>query len=70
MEEVFEAGVKQALPLFRSAKGCMGLEFGCSVEKPTRYRLFAQWHTLEMTQSISASRLTSPGLAQARRALL
>ena len=47
MEVAFEAGVKQAVPLFQRAKGCTGLELGRSVEKPTRYRLFVQWETLE-----------------------
>ena len=47
LEEAFEAGVKQAAPLFQRAKGCTGLELGRSVEKPSRYRLFVQWETLE-----------------------
>src|SRR3954454_15739496 len=47
LEEAFEAGVKQAAPLFQRAKGCTGLELARSVEKPSRYRLFVQWETLE-----------------------
>ncbi len=47
LEEAFEAGVKQAVPLFERAKGCTGLELARSVEKPSRYRLFVQWDTLE-----------------------
>ena len=47
LEEAFEAGVKQAVPLFQRAKGCISLELGRSVEKPTRYRLFVQWEMLE-----------------------
>src|SRR3954470_1122400 len=47
LEEAFEAGVKQAAPLFQRAKGCTGLELARSVEKPSRYRLFVQWDTLE-----------------------
>ena len=47
MGDAFEAGVKQAVPLFQRAKGCTGLELGRSVEKPSRYRLFVQWETLE-----------------------
>jgi quinol monooxygenase YgiN len=47
LEEAFEAGVKQAAPVFQRAKGCTGLELGRSVEKPSRYRLFVQWETLE-----------------------
>jgi heme-degrading monooxygenase HmoA len=47
LEEAFEAGVKQAAPLFQRAKGCTGLELGRSVEQPSRYRLLVQWETLE-----------------------
>src|SRR4051794_37153479 len=47
LEEAFEAGVKQAVPLFERAKGCKGLELQRSVEQPSRYRLFVQWETLE-----------------------
>jgi heme-degrading monooxygenase HmoA len=47
LEEAFEAGVKQAAPLFQRAKGCTGLELGRSVEQPSRYRLFVQWETVE-----------------------
>jgi heme-degrading monooxygenase HmoA len=47
MEAQFEAGVAQAAPLFRRAKGCIGMELQRSIEKPSRYRLFVQWQTLE-----------------------
>jgi heme-degrading monooxygenase HmoA len=47
MENDFEAGVKNAAPLFKSAKGCKGLTLQRSHEKPARYRLFIQWETLE-----------------------
>ncbi len=47
MEQAFEAGVKEAAPLFRRAKGCKGMELQRSVEKPSRYRLFVTWETLE-----------------------
>ena len=47
LEEAFEAGVKQAAPLFQRAKGCTGLELARSLEKPSRYRLFVQGATLE-----------------------
>src|SRR5438105_4365573 len=47
MEQAFEAGVKEAVPLFRRAKGCTGMELRRSHEKPSRYRLFVQWETLE-----------------------
>ncbi len=46
-EADFEAGVKQAGPLFRRAKGCQGMELQRSVEHPSRYRLFVKWETLE-----------------------
>ncbi len=47
MEAEFEAGVAKAAPLFQRAKGCRALELQRSVEKPSRYRLFVQWETLE-----------------------
>ena len=47
MEAEFEAGVKNAAPLFKRAKGCHGMELRRSVEKPTRYRLFVEWATVE-----------------------
>ena len=46
-EKDFEAGVTKAKPLFARAKGCRGMELHKSVEKPTRYRLFVKWETLE-----------------------
>ncbi len=46
-EDIFEAGVKMAAPLFKRAKGCKGMTLQRSHEKPARYRLFVQWDTLE-----------------------
>ena len=46
-EEAFEAGVKQAAPLFQRAKGCRAMRIERSLEKPQRYRLFVDWETLE-----------------------
>ena len=46
-ESAFEAGVSAAVPLFRRAKGCRGVELQRSHEKPGRYRLFVKWETLE-----------------------
>jgi heme-degrading monooxygenase HmoA len=46
-EAAFEAGVKQAVPVFQRAKGCKGLTLQRSHEKPSRYRLFVKWETLE-----------------------
>ena len=47
LEAAFEAGVKQAAPLFQRAKGCRGMTLQRSHEQPGRYRLFVQWQTLE-----------------------
>jgi heme-degrading monooxygenase HmoA len=47
MEADFEAGVKAATPLFKRAKGCNGMTLERSHEKPSRYRLFVKWATLE-----------------------
>ena len=46
-EKDFEAGVAKAKPIFLRAKGCKGMELQKSVEKPTRYRLFVKWETVE-----------------------
>src|SRR5262245_46742771 len=46
-EAEFEKGVKQAVPIFKRAKGCRGMELRRSVEKPSRYRLFIGWDTVE-----------------------
>ncbi len=47
MEAEFEAGVAKAAPAFKRAKGCHGLVLEKSIEKPSRYRLFVQWETIE-----------------------
>jgi quinol monooxygenase YgiN len=47
MESEFETGVKNAAPVFKRAKGCHGLELQRSIEKPSRYRLFVKWATVE-----------------------
>jgi heme-degrading monooxygenase HmoA len=47
MESEFEAGVKNAEPLFKRAKGCHGMMLERSIEKPSRYRLFVKWGTVE-----------------------
>ena len=46
-EAEFEAGVAKAAPLFKRAKGCRGLSLQRSFEKPSRYRLFIAWDTVE-----------------------
>jgi heme-degrading monooxygenase HmoA len=47
MEAAFESGVTKAVPIFQRAKGCKGMTLQRSVERPTRYRLFVNWETLE-----------------------
>ena len=47
LEAEFEAGLAKAVPIFRRAQGCNGMELQRSVEKPNRYRLFVRWETLE-----------------------
>lgn len=46
-EADFEAGVQKAAPLFKRAKGCKSMTLQRSQERPSRYRLFVQWETLE-----------------------
>ena len=46
-EKEFEAGVAKAAPIFKRAKGCKSLSLQRSVEKPSRYRLFIGWSTVE-----------------------
>jgi heme-degrading monooxygenase HmoA len=47
MEEAFEAGVREAAPLFRRARGCSGMRLQRGVENPQAYRLLVQWDTVE-----------------------
>jgi len=47
MEAEFETGVKNAVPVFKRARGCRGLDVERSIEKPGRYRLFIKWETVE-----------------------
>ncbi len=46
-EAAFEAAVAQAVPLFRRAQGCKGMELQRGIEKPSKYRLVVKWETLE-----------------------
>lgn len=46
-ERDFEAAVAKAQPLFKRAKGSVSMELHRSIEKPSRYRLIAEWKTLE-----------------------
>lgn len=43
----FEAGVKEALPLFVRAKGCGGAQLHHVVEHDARYILVVRWETVE-----------------------
>ena len=47
LEAEFEAGVVQAQPLFRRAKGCLGMELQRVVERPLDNRRVIRWATLE-----------------------
>ncbi len=47
MEDEFEAGVRQATPLFQRARGCEGMQLQCGVENPRAYRLLVRWQTLD-----------------------
>lgn len=47
MEAEFEAGVRQATPLFQRARGCSGMQLQRGVENPRAYRLLVQWDTVE-----------------------
>jgi len=46
-EAAFEAAVEKAVPLFKSSRGCKGMQLQRGVEKPSRYRLVIDWETLE-----------------------
>jgi heme-degrading monooxygenase HmoA len=46
-EEDFEAGVRQATPLFLRSRGCRGLTLQHVIEEPSRYLLIVRWDTLE-----------------------
>jgi len=47
MESQFEAGAKQAVPIFKRARGCTAMMLTRSHEQPQRYRLFVRWDTVE-----------------------
>jgi heme-degrading monooxygenase HmoA len=71
MEDEFEAGVAQAVPIFRRAKGCAGLTLQRSAETPTRYRLFVKWQTVENhTVDFRGSRISPNGVSWSAIVLL
>ena len=43
----FEAAVREAVPLFRQAKGCVSMRIDRTIERPDTYRLLVGWATLE-----------------------
>lgn len=47
MEQQFEAGFRQAVPLFERARGCLSLQLHRGIEQPLTYRLLVEWSTLE-----------------------
>lgn len=47
LESEFEGAVAKAAPLFKRARGCHGMALERSLERPSRYRLFVLWETLE-----------------------
>ena len=46
-EADFEAAVQQAIPVFKGAPGCHGMELQRVVEVPGKYFLVLQWETVE-----------------------
>jgi quinol monooxygenase YgiN len=74
-ELAFEAAVAEAAPHFKKAKGCRSLELHRTVERPSTYRLFVGWDSVEdHTVSFRSSaeflewrRITSPYFASPPR---
>ena len=46
-EAQFEAGAREAVALFKRAKGCHSMRIDRSVEKPQHYTLVVVWETIE-----------------------
>jgi heme-degrading monooxygenase HmoA len=47
LEAEFEAAIEKATSIFKNSKGCLSMDLGRSLEKPSRYRLFIRWETVE-----------------------
>ena len=47
MAQQFEAGVKQAVPLFQRAGGCRSMHLQRSIEQPDSYTLIVGWDSVE-----------------------
>lgn len=45
--EEFESVVADAEPLFRGARGCLGMRLDRSIEDPLEYRLVVRWRTVD-----------------------
>lgn len=43
----FEAAVREAVPLFQRATGCLSMRIERTIERPETYRLVIGWATLE-----------------------
>lgn len=46
-QAAFEAAVREAVPLFQRATGCLSMRIERTIERPTTYRLVIGWATLE-----------------------
>ena len=46
-EAAFEAGVAEAAPHFKAARGCRSFALTRSIEHPQRYRLTVGWDSVE-----------------------
>ena len=47
MHQEFEAGLDKAIPHFRRATGCHGVDLFHCIESPDEYRLLVRWQTVE-----------------------
>lgn len=47
LEQSFEDGIGAALPLFKAAKGCGGIETLRSIEHPNVYYCLVKWDSVE-----------------------
>ncbi|WP_375400744.1 antibiotic biosynthesis monooxygenase family protein [uncultured Amnibacterium sp.] len=50
-EAAFETTLAQALPIIRSAPGCLGVTVSRCVERPAGYLLLVQWRSIEDHQT-------------------
>ena len=46
-EQAFEEAAVEAKKLFLGSKGCLAFRLHRSMERPSRYRMFVEWETLE-----------------------